>query len=115
MKLTKTELAEINDSKVNPFGNVIQKPIKKSLVERVAEGKLSQSTWKDSHGWVEVSVQVWPLGLDTVAKRVNHKRVTGSFAKTVFETTGSGSSKAKATRDAYAKAIKHFTSKEVAA
>lgn len=108
MKLTKTELAEINDSKVNPFGNVIQKPIKKSLVERVAEGKLSQSTWQDVHGWVEVSVQVWPLGLDTVAKRVNHKRVTGSFAKTTFEATGSGSSKAEATRDAFKQAIDFF-------
>tara|TARA_R110000765_G_scaffold33029_1_gene76028 strand:- start:19 stop:372 length:354 start_codon:yes stop_codon:yes gene_type:complete len=117
MKLTEKQIAEVNQSSVDEYGNKIQSAIPKSFVERASGGVVSTSTWKDQNaGYVEVYITIYPQEFGTKAKRVQfHRENPDKVARSIYQEQASGRTVAEAKRNVFLQAIKHFTSKEVAA
>ena len=110
MKLTEKQKAKINSSTINEYGNTHYKPIPKSLVEKICNGVVKTSTWRDYRGgYVECFIEIYSKELSTKAERVQYSIDNpGKFAHAFYETQGSGKDLKEAKRNAFIEAIDHF-------
>jgi hypothetical protein len=108
MKLTEKQKAQINSSTINEYGNTAYKPIPKSLVEKISNGVVTTSPWKET-GYVDCYISIYKKEWSTKAKRLKYSIDNpGQFAHPFYTTQGSGRNLQEAKRAAFIDAIDHF-------